>query len=84
LIVWTVANHKGGVGKTTTTVTMGGLLAQAGNKVILVDTDPQASMSYYFGVDSEQLASSLFDVFTQANTLTIEIVLDCLCPTKLH
>ncbi|NCP64012.1 MAG: AAA family ATPase [Paraglaciecola sp.] len=83
MIVWTVANHKGGVGKTTTTVTMGGLLAQAGNKVILVDTDPQASMSYYFGVDSEQLASSLFDVFMQAKTLTKDNVLDCLCPTKL-
>lgn len=83
LIVWTVANHKGGVGKTTTTVTLGGLLAQAGHKVILVDTDPQASMSYYFGVDSEQLSSSLYDVFIAGSELTKDAVLDCLCPTKL-
>jgi|TARA_R110002167_G_scaffold31464_6_gene103224 chromosome partitioning protein len=83
LIVWTVANHKGGVGKTTTTVTMGGLLAQAGKQVILVDTDPQASLSYYFGVDSEQLSSSLYDVFINGKTLSKENVLDCLCPTKL-
>ncbi|MGO4892362.1 ParA family protein [Flavobacterium sp. W21_SRS_FM6] len=83
MIVWTVANHKGGVGKTTTTVTMGGLLAQAGKQVILVDTDPQASLSYYFGVDSEQLSSSLYDVFISGKSLTRENVLDCLCPTKL-
>ncbi|MEP7703010.1 ParA family protein [Paraglaciecola sp. 25GB23A] len=83
MIVWTVANHKGGVGKTTTTVTMGGLLAQAGKQVILVDTDPQASLSYYFGVDSEQLSSSLYDVFINGKTLSKENVLDCLCPTKL-
>lgn len=83
MIVWTVANHKGGVGKTTTTVTLGGLLAQAGKQVILVDTDPQASLSYYFGVDSEQLSSSLYDVFMSGKNLTKENVLDCLCPTKL-
>ena len=83
MITWTVANHKGGVGKTTTTVTMGGLLAQADNKVILVDTDPQASLSYYFGVDSEELSSSLYDVFMAGKSLTKDNVLDCLCPTKL-
>lgn len=83
MIVWTVANHKGGVGKTTTTVTLGGLLAQAGKQVILIDTDPQASLSYYFGVDSEQLSSSLYDVFIKGKALSKENVLDCLCPTKL-
>lgn len=83
LIIWTVANHKGGVGKTTTTVTIGGLLAQAGHRVILIDTDPQASLSYYFGVDSEELSSSLYNVFMAGKTLTKEDVLNCLCPTKL-
>ncbi|MGJ8678738.1 ParA family protein [Paraglaciecola sp.] len=83
MVVWTVANHKGGVGKTTTTVTLGGLLAQAGHKVILVDTDPQASMSYYFGIDSEQLSSSLYDVFMGGRDFNKDLVMDCLCPTKL-
>lgn len=83
MIVWTVANHKGGVGKTTTAVTLGGLLAQSGKQVILVDTDPQASLSYYFGVDSEELSSSLYDVFVSGKTVSKENVLDCLCPTKL-
>lgn len=83
MIIWTIANHKGGVGKTTTTVTIGGLLAQAGKQVLLIDTDPQASLSYYFGVDSEELSSSLYDVFMSGKSVTKENVLDCLCPTKL-
>lgn len=78
-----MANQKGGVGKTTTTVTLGGLLAQRGERVILVDTDPHASLSYYFGIDSEELSSSVYDVFLAGKELTKEQVLDCLCPTKL-
>jgi chromosome partitioning protein len=71
------------VGKTTTTVTLGGILAQQGQRVLLVDTDPQASMSYYFGVDSEELSSSLYDVFSAGSDLNKDTVLDCLCSTKL-
>ncbi|MGS2720449.1 ParA family protein [Paraglaciecola aestuariivivens] len=82
--VWTVANHKGGVGKTTTTVTMGGLLAQAGHKVILIDTDPQASLSYYFGIDAETLTSSLYNVFVAGKSLSKEQLLNCLQPTSLE
>ena len=81
--VISVANQKGGVGKTTTTVTLGGLLAQRGKRVLLVDTDPHASLSYYFGIDSEELSSSVYNVFVQGKTLSKDKVLDCLCPTKL-
>lgn len=83
MIVWTIANQKGGVGKTTTTVTLGGLLAQKKHRVLLVDTDPHASLSYYFGVDSEELSSSVYDVFVANKEMTKDTVLDCLCPTKL-
>ncbi|TDF39503.1 ParA family protein [Alteromonadaceae bacterium M269] len=83
MVVWSVANQKGGVGKTTTTVTLGSLLALRGEKVILVDTDPQASLSYYFGIDSEELSAGVYDVFMAGQELTKEKVLDCLCPTKL-
>lgn len=83
MVIWTVANHKGGVGKTTTTVTLGGLLAQQGKRVLLVDTDPQASLSYYFGIDSEQLSCSLYDVFMTGRNITKDSVLDSLCPTTL-
>lgn len=83
MIVWTVANQKGGVGKTTTTVTLGGLLAQKGKRVLLIDTDPHASLSYYFGIDSEEQSHSVYDVFLAGNNLNRDQVLDCLCSTKL-
>lgn len=81
--IWTVANQKGGVGKTTTTVTLGGILAQKNHRVLLIDTDPHASLSYYFGIDSEALTKSTYDIFVADGPITKDRVLDCLCPTKL-
>ena len=63
MVVWTVANQKGGVGKTTSTIALAGLLAEEGNRVLLVDTDPHASLSYYFGIESEDLELSVYDLF---------------------
>jgi chromosome partitioning protein len=63
MIVWSVANQKGGVGKTTTTVTLAGLLSKKGHRVLLVDTDPHASLTTYLGFDSDALSKSLFDLF---------------------
>lgn len=80
MIVWTVANQKGGVGKTTTTISLAGLLAERGKKVLLVDTDPHASLSYYFGIESEDLELSVYDLFVQVSTK--EQVLQSLCPTQ--
>jgi chromosome partitioning protein len=79
LVVWTVANQKGGVGKTTTTISLGGLLAEQGHRVLLIDTDPHASLSYYFGIESEDLELSVYDLFVQVSTK--EQILQSLCPT---
>lgn len=78
--VWTVANQKGGVGKTTTTIALAGLLAESGKRVLLVDTDPHASLSYYFGIESEDLELSVYDLFTQVSST--EQILQSLCPTQ--
>ncbi|MBL4822106.1 MAG: ParA family protein [Colwellia sp.] len=78
--VWTVANQKGGVGKTTTTIALAGLLAEYGKRVLLVDTDPHASLSYYFGIESEDLELSVYDLFIQVSAT--EQILQSLCPTR--
>ncbi|WP_454255333.1 ParA family protein [Pseudomonas sp. Marseille-Q8238] len=61
--VWAVANQKGGVGKTTTSVALAGLLADAGKRVVVVDLDPHGSMTSYFGHDPDSLEESCFDLF---------------------
>lgn len=71
--VWTVANQKGGVGKTTTVVTLAGLLAEKGHRVLLVDTDPHASLTSYLDYDSDNLTIGLFDLFV-APDLDAELV----------
>ncbi|WP_111976670.1 ParA family protein [Algibacillus agarilyticus] len=84
MVIWTVANQKGGVGKTTSTVTLGGLLAQRGHRVLLVDTDPHASLTYYFGIDSEELDNSVFDIFIQGKNIKKEQVFQALCPSTIE
>jgi len=61
--VWAVANQKGGVGKTTTSIALAGLLADAGKRVVMVDLDPHGSMTSYFGYDPDSLEHSVFDLF---------------------
>jgi chromosome partitioning protein len=60
--IWAIANQKGGVGKTTTTVALGSLLAESGQRVLLVDMDPHASLSGYVGAEASG-AGSVYDLF---------------------
>jgi chromosome partitioning protein len=58
-----VVNQKGGVGKTTTTFNLAGALAMRGRKVLAIDLDPQANLTSSLGVDLEEGAPSVEDVF---------------------
>lgn len=60
-----VANQKGGVAKTTTVQSLGYALAQLGRRVLLVDLDPQACLTYSAGIDPDALERSLHDVFVR-------------------
>ena len=61
--VWAIANQKGGVGKTTTTLMLGRLLAARGQRVLLVDLDPHASLTRAFGIPVEPAPAGTLDLF---------------------
>lgn len=79
--IWAVANQKGGVGKTTTTVALGGLLAEAGSRVLLLDLDPQGSLTAYFGHNPEALVRSSYDLFQPMVDVTRESLQHTIKPT---
>lgn len=60
--VYALANQKGGVGKTTTAVSLAAILAQRGKRVLLVDLDPQANATSSLGIDKNALSSSVYDL----------------------
>src|SRR6476661_7518350 len=70
-----VANQKGGVAKTTTVASVGAALAELGQRVLLVDLDPQACLTFSLGIDPEDLETSVHHVLTQGVD-PIEVIIE--------
>ena len=69
-----VINQKGGVGKTTTAANLGAALARGGQRVLLIDLDPQAHLSLHFGVELQDADASIYDVLASAQAGNIDSV----------
>lgn len=64
--VFCIANQKGGVGKTTTTVNLAAALAKVGQRALLIDLDPQGNATMGSGIDKRALTLSVYDVLLES------------------
>lgn len=69
-----LANQKGGVGKTTTSVNLGACLADLGKRVLLIDLDPQGNATSGLGIEKRQIEKSVYDVLIDEETMLKDVI----------
>ena len=73
-LVLAMCNQKGGVGKTTTAINLGAALAETGRRVLLVDFDPQGSLSVGLGINPHTLELSIYNLLLAEGTDVDEVI----------
>jgi chromosome partitioning protein len=68
--VFAIANQKGGVGKTTTSINLAACLADAGRRTLVIDLDPQSNTTTGFGVDSRRVVQSVYELLVNGTPAT--------------
>jgi chromosome partitioning protein len=69
-----IANQKGGVGKTTTTINLAASLALAEKDILVIDTDPQGNLTSGIGINRDDLQKSLYDIYTEKQSIEDVII----------
>lgn len=72
--VFAIANQKGGVGKTTTSINLAACLADAGRRTLVIDLDPQSNTTTGLGVDSHRVGLSMYELLVDENVKVSDVV----------
>lgn len=82
--VWTIANQKGGVAKTTTSAALAGFASKQGLRALMIDIDPQGSLTSYFKLDPDTISLSSFTLFNDPDNINLSTVVQLISPTDNH
>lgn len=79
--IWAIANQKGGVGKTTTSISLAAHLSLRGYRVLMVDLDPHGSLSTYLSIDIDSDDPGVFSLFQQSGSMETSALQACVQTT---